>query len=120
MRATRAARLLVRKKFSSLQERICVPTSLAAAAMRWFSSARFTPPMAATSLMSSSSRSDVDTFLSGFSLGVAGARAFALLFLGAGVLAPLAGAVGVAAAAGVAAVAEGAADAAAVMPAGTD
>jgi len=42
------------RKISSLQDRICVPTNSVEPNILWVSSARFTPPMAATSLMSSS------------------------------------------------------------------
>lgn len=46
----------VKRKFSSLQDLICVPTNSAFCAMILaLSSTRFTPPMVATSLMSSSS-----------------------------------------------------------------
>lgn len=42
------------RKISSLQDRICVPTNSVEPNILWVSSARFTPPIAATSLMSSS------------------------------------------------------------------
>jgi hypothetical protein len=40
------------RKISSLQDRICVPTNSVEPNILWVSSARFTPPIAATSLSS--------------------------------------------------------------------
>lgn len=60
----------MKRKSSSLHDLICWPTiSALVANMRWLSSCKLTPPMAATSLMSSSSRRvDEKLFFFSFSL----------------------------------------------------